>query len=91
MEIKDETGTIHKIELYDKNGIEWFEDFSCEEGGQPNQDFDYNEDQNIYIGTLEAIQFWLKEISLYLCLDQLDDPEFEDPRPEESYNYKIIK
>ena len=91
MIIKDETGTIHKIELYDKNNIEWFEDFSCEEGGQPKQDFEYNDDQNICIGTSEAIQFWLKEISLYLCLDQLDDPEFEDPRPEESYHYEIIK
>ena len=90
MIIKDETGTIHKIELYDQNNIEWFEDFSCEEGGQPNQDFEYNDDENIYIGTLEAVQFWLNEIYLYLSLDQLDDPEFIDPKPNESYSYKII-
>lgn len=67
MNIIDENGTLHTILLFDKNNTEWFLDFSCEEGGIPLQNFSYDENLEVYVGKCVDINFWVKEIEIYLA------------------------
>jgi hypothetical protein len=66
MKIIDQNGKIHKLVAISQDGWDWTKIFTPREGdAQLWQEFDYDEDLDLYTGEIDDIRWWQAEIDAY--------------------------